>query len=147
MAVFPAPPFPHRPLDHIPSRPPFHTARNMANNGRCGSTYTAHPLRERPLDCIPSGLLFHTARNMANNGRCGSMYAAHPCESAFWGTLPAGVFPQVYQVVCSKVLALCELGEVVRFTCERWGSGGRCDGEMVEENIRVHLRRVGEYFR
>ena len=72
----PNPPLnPHRP--HI-LRPLIHTARNLPNNGRCGSSYIAGPLREHPLDRIPTSLRFHTARNLPNNGRCGSSYIAGP---------------------------------------------------------------------
>ena len=41
----------------------------------------------------------------------------HRGESAFSGTLAAEVFSQVYRVICGKALTLCELGEMVRFTC------------------------------
>lgn len=75
-STIPNPPLnPHRP--HI-LRPLIHTARNLPNNGRCGSACDTDPLREHHLDRIPTSLRFHTAQNLPNNGRCGSSYIAGP---------------------------------------------------------------------
>lgn len=43
------------------------------------------------------------------------------CENALWGTFAVGGLSQVYLAICDKVLVLCELDEMTRFTCgRRW---------------------------
>ena len=119
--------FPHR--HSLPS----HTARNLPNNGRCGSAYSAHTLRGGLVGRLPAEGLPQMYRAFYRNPlahrelqgllrfTCEGESRVHHSEKGLWGMLASGDFPQVYSTFCRNTLEHKELQGLCEFTC----GGGR----------------------